>query len=375
MLREINENTYKIAFSMLKGASYELLCHIRSNDLSLEEFFSFSEIKLKNALNINSTDFLDASIRDQALQTALKEELFINKHNIKTLFVEDSDYPTRLEACAEPPLLLYVLGDCDLNAEEALAVVGTRNITSHGADSERKIISELAQYLPDVCIVSGLAFGTDAIAHSSALDFGCPTIAVVAHGLDTIYPAANRDLARRIIKNGGAIVSEYPSGTTPYRGRFLERNRIIAWMSDATLIVESKMRGGAMSTANHAFNENRDVFAIPGRLSDEKSEGCNNLIRKNKASLVMSANDIMDQMGWKSKNGIRPAEVRALFPELDGNNKIIFDALRQSDELLTPDALRALTSLPIGIIMSTLTELEFDNLIVRHPGNRFSVGV
>ncbi|MDE6558769.1 MAG: DNA-processing protein DprA [Muribaculaceae bacterium] len=374
MLRKATENTYKVALSMLKGASFDLLSHIRERDIPLREFFSFPALKLKEALGINNNaEFLDASIRDKAITAALKEEVFMERHHIRALFVEDEDYPHRMAATEDPPLMLYMLGECDLNAKKVLGVVGTRKITPYGADCERKIIAELTDYLPEICIVSGLAYGADAIAHTSALEAGCPTVGVVAHGLDTIYPAGHRDLARRIIKNDGAILTEFPSGTPPYRARFLQRNRIVAWITDATLIVESPITGGAMSTANHAFNENRDVMAIPGRVYDEMSEGCNHLIRKNKASLVTSANDIMDLLGWKASQGIRPAEVLALFPEMEGNNKIIYDHLRTMQDPVTPDALRVLTGIPIGLVISSLTELEFEALVVRHPGNRYSV--
>lgn len=359
---------------MLKGATFELLSHIRERDLSLKDFFDFSELRLKDALNINNyAPFLDQSVRDVALASAIKEEEFMQQHNIKSLFVEDESYPSRLAGCSEPPLILYMLGDCNLNANEILGVVGSRRITPYGADCERKIITELASHIPEVCIVSGLAFGTDAIAHSAAMENNCPTIGVVAHGLNTIYPAAHRDLARRIIKKGGAILTEYPSGTPPYRPRFLERNRIVAWMTDATLIIESQLKGGAMSTANHAFNEDREVMALPGRTTDEMSEGCNNLIRRNKASLITNANDIMDLLGWESKTSFARTQVGSLFPELSGNNQIIYNALKSaSDQPVTPDGLRSLTGLQIGTIISILTELEFEGLVIRHPGNRFS---
>ncbi|MDE6811187.1 MAG: DNA-processing protein DprA [Muribaculaceae bacterium] len=375
MLRKVTDNTYKVALSMLKGATFDLLSHIQERDMTLKEFFSFTDKKLRDALHIQNAEFIDASIRDKALKYAIKEEEFTDRHHIHIIFIEDNDYPSRLSAAADPPLVLYMLGDCDLNCNEILGVVGTRKISPYGADCERKIISELTGYIPELCIVSGLAYGTDAIAHSGALEAGCPTVAVVAHGLDTIYPANHRDLARRIIKGGGAIITEYPSGTPPYKGRFLQRNRIVACMTDATLIIESPIKGGAMSTANHAFNENREVMAIPGRINDVMSEGCNHLIRKNKASLVTSADDIMDLLSWKSRNGIRPAEVRALFPELEGNNRIIYDSLRQLQQPVTPDSLRSMTGIAVGMIISALTELEFEGLVMRHPGNRFSIAL
>lgn len=372
MLRELTEDTYKVALSMLKGATYELLSILRQRDITLKEFFTLSDTKLRDALGVNNPEFFDASLRDLALTAAGKEEQFMERHHIRALFIEDEDYPARLAAASMPPLILYQLGECDLNANESLGIVGTRRITSYGADCEKKIITDLAKGFPDICIVSGLAFGTDAIAHATAIENGCPTVGVVAHGLDTIYPAANRDLARRMIKNGGAIITEYPSGTSAYRGRFLERNRIIAWMTDGSLIIESPVRGGAMSTANHAFSENREVFALPGRISDEMSEGCNLLIRCNKASLVTSAADIIDMLGWKSSQEISLSEVKAIFPELEGYNRIIFETLRSANEPITPDALRSLTGLQIGIILSTLTELEFEGIVIRQPGNRYS---
>lgn len=359
---------------MTKGVTLHVVERMLQCGVSLEDFFTFDNSRLCRALEMSTSMVIDRYSREQALYAARNEVEFMARHSIKGIFVGDKDYPYRMAQCSDAPILLYMLGNCNLNASHSISVVGTRKVTPYGAEMTARFVKELAASFPDICVVSGLAYGTDAKAHISALEASVPTVAVVAHGLNTIYPAAHRDLAKRIIQSGGALLSEYPSGTSAYRQHFLARNRIVAWMSDASLIIESEVKGGAMSTANYAFRENRDVFAIPGRASDPMSAGCNNLIRRNKAALATSAGDIIDALGWSPDVKSAVSAVGSLFPEVSGDEKVIHDILKQKDIPVSADDIHVLSGLPMPKLASLLAEMEFEGLILRHPGNRFSIG-
>ena len=195
----------------------------------------------------------------------------------------------------------------------------------------------------------------------------------MAHGLNMIYPAAHRDLARRIIHAGGALISEYPFGSQPYRQRFLERNRIVAALADVTVVTESDIKGGAMSTANTAFSYSRDVMALPGRVTDKLSSGCNHLIRKEKARIITGVADLIELTGWKPLDLKIDTTQRNLFPELEGEPKLIYETLKYEKEPMLTDNLHRLTLIPISRLLSLLGELEFDGIVIRHPGGRYSV--
>lgn len=210
------------------------------------------------------------------------------------------------------------------------------------------------------------------MAHSSAIESKVNTIAVVAHGLDTLYPAQHRDLARRIIASGGSIISQYPSGVQPFRANFLERNRIVAGLADATIIIESEIKGGAMSTARHAFEADREVLALPGRATDPISAGCNHLIRTQRASLITSAADLIELTGWQPLGLSIGTSQRSLFPELDGEANVIYEYLRQQPSPRLPDEIHHHTGIPVSRIIALLSDLEFDGVLLRHPGNRYA---
>ncbi len=374
LLERDNELTYKIAFSMTPGTGSHLLVHLEECDVSLEEFFKLSDKELNEALRLKGHNRFESGTREEALIRARKELDFMNRHHIRGIFIRDDEYPQRMAICSGAPLMLYCLGDCSLNSAHSIGVVGTRRLTPQGADIAAKIVRDLSGYFPDLCVWSGLAYGADAVGHITALDENRMTVAVLAHGLQTIYPAAHRELAKRIINSGGALVTEYPSGTSAYRGHFLERNRIVAWATDATVVIESEIKGGAMSTANYAFHENRDVLAVPGRVSDPMSAGCNHLIRINKASLVTSAADVIEATGWKPAGIAAKRNDDTLFPEVTGDSETIFNLILQSAAPLAIDEIHASTRLPISVIMGSISEMEFDGIIIRHPGNRFSCG-
>lgn len=364
---------YKIAFSFLKKINADMLRKIHDNGLSPEEFFNLDSPELSRALNMAPGCRFEKESRDEAVCRASKEIELMDKHNIRAYFLLDPDYPVRLSQISDAPIVLYQLGNTDLDARHIINLVGTRKPTPYGVDFCNSLISDLAVYFPDLVVVSGLAFGIDAAAHSAALSSNVATVGVVAHGLNMIYPAVHRDLARSIIKSGGSIVSEYPFGETPYRQRFLERNRIIAALSDVTIVAESDVKGGAMSTANLAFSYSRDVLALPGRISDKLSSGCNMLIRKEKAHLVSCAADVIEVTGWKPLDLNVDTKQRNLFPELEGETKIIYETLRFSREPMQLDQLHMQTQIPISRLMSDLGEMEFDGIILRHPGNRYSI--
>lgn len=368
-----SELTYKIALSMVKPLNADFVRRIDEAGLTPEDLFIRDTREVAEAMGTRGKIAFEKMTIDEALFRARKEETLIKQHHIKTLFLLDDNYPSRLCEIPDAPIMLYQLGDTDLNAKHIINLVGTRHCTPYGVDFCNKLISDLAVYFPQLCVVSGLAYGIDAAAHNAALTNNLPTVAVVAHGLNMIYPSAHRDLARTIIANGGSILTEYPFGEQPYRQRFLERNRIVAGLSDVTIVAESDIKGGAMSTANTAFSYSREVMALPGRISDQMSSGCNRLIRKEKARLISCAADLIEVTGWKPLDMNIDVRQRNLFPELEGDTKLVYETLRFSREPMQLDRLHQLTLIPVGKLLSILGEMEFDGIIIRHPGNRFSV--
>lgn len=369
----MNDTIYRIALGMLPGMTTEIARRIRETGMTLEEFFTMDLLSVSDMLGLNSKCGLNFGAREAVLLRARQEYGFVAKHSISVMTLADDSYPWLLAEAPDAPVTLYMLGNAELNPQHSISIVGTRKPTQYGLDFCKNFCADLGGYFPDLTVVSGLAYGIDAAAHQSALDNNLPTIAVVAHGLDMIYPAANRELARNIVKHGGAIISEYPTGTPIYRGRFLERNRIVAGMTQLTVVVQSALRGGAMSTANTAFNYDREVMAVPGRLNDEMNEGCNHLIRKEKAHLLTAAADVVEIMGWKPLGKQISPRQRNLFPELDGDSGRIYELLKFEPSPLAIDEIHMRTGIDVPQLMSTLTELEFDGIITRHPGNRYSI--
>ncbi len=368
------ENTvYKIALGLVPGMRADMVRRIKEKGVTLEDFFNVDLLSVYDALGMNSRTGFGSNARETALAKAREEYEFVAKHSINVMSLADDTYPWLLSEAPDAPVTLYMLGNTDVNPKYSVSIVGTRRCTQYGIDFCNRFCGDLGAYFPDLCVVSGLAHGIDAAAHQAALDNGLPTIAVVAHGLDMIYPAANRDLARNIVNNGGAIVSEYPSGTPVYQGRFLERNRIIAGLTQLTVVVQSALRGGAMSTANSAFNYNREVMAVPGRLNDEMNEGCNHLIRKEKAHLLTAAADVIEIMGWQPLGKKIAPQQRNLFPELTGDCSKIYELLKFASNPVAIDEIHQRTGINVATLMSTLTELEFDGIINRHPGNSYSI--
>lgn len=294
-----------------------------------------------------------------------EEELaFIEKNNIKPLFYLDKEYPVRLKQCHDSPLLLFFKGKTDLNVPRIVAMVGTRKATEYGRDMCRKIIEGLIEY--NVLIVSGLAYGVDTWSHKSALDHNLETVAVLGHGLDRIYPYANRALAERMLTSGG-LLSEYGSNTMPDRENFPMRNRIIAGMSDAIVVVEAGESGGALITADIANSYNRDVFAVPGRIGDPHSEGCNKLIKINKAALIQSARDISYLLNWDVPKRAAKTVQRQLFLSLSPDEELIVNTLKEKGDLEIDTLLIETKMLP-SKAATVLLNMEFEGLIRCLPG-------
>ena len=302
------------------------------------------------------------------LEEAEKELVFLDKHRIVALYFEDSEYPERLNQCDDGPILLYTRGEQGLQCRRSLSVVGTRSATSYGRDICRKIIHDLSLMVDDLVIVSGLAYGIDVIAHRAALEFGLPTVAVLGHGMSTIYPWAHRDVAKRICSQG-ALVTDFPSRMGPERNNFLRRNRIIAGLSDATLIIESAESGGSLITAHMASSYNRDVLAIPGRVDDNRSNGCNGLIRSNLAALVETPEDIINHLNWEEPS-LSPK--LPPLPEMHPNNeeKRILELIIQVPGI-DPGSISTRSGIPIHRILSLLIEMELKDWISPEPGNRY----
>jgi len=305
-------------------------------------------------------------VNHSVLKRAENEMTFLEKHAINALFYTDKDYPQRLFHCEDGPLILFYKGNSNLNHSRMLAVVGTRRSTPYGRTQCEKIVEGLKE--KDVMIVSGLAYGIDSCAHRQALNNNLPTIGVLGHGLDRIYPAENRNLAAMMMENGG-LLSEFLSGTNPDRENFPKRNRIVAGMTDATLVVESGVKGGAIITANIAFSYSRDVLAVPGKVNNPSSKGCNFLIKTNRAALIESAEDISRIMSWEDvKKETLPQQ--QLFVNLSDDEQKLVDILQKSGENGI-DELMASSKIPISKVSSYLLNLEFQGLVISLPGKRY----
>ena len=361
------------ALSMVNGVDAAVVRHLEECGVTPSDFFSLSDDALADALGRKRHKVWNEHVRDEAVFKARRELEQLSKYRLmRPLFLLDDDYPDALANVPNAPVVIYVLGNCNLDRLHSVSVVGTRKATPYGLDFARRLVEELAGYFPDLLVVSGLACGIDSAAHTAALKAGRATVGVMAHGLHMVYPAINRQLAKQIIDAGGALISEYPLGTTPFRGRFLERNRIVAALSAVTIVVESDIRGGAMSTAYTADSYHRDVMALPGRVGDPTSAGCNLLIRRGKAQLITCAADLIEHTGWAPLDIAVDCSRRNLFPELDGDARLIYDVLRQKPNALTVDELCIRTGLNAARLIAQLTELEFDGVIARHSGGRYS---
>ena len=338
----------------------------------LQHFGSASAVFAAKASELERLEGI-GSVRAGALRQfsgfeALQSELrFIERYEVRTLFLTETGYPQRLLHCYDPPALLFGKGDFDLNRGRFVALVGTRNASEYGRQWTERFVKELAGQ--DVTIVSGLAYGIDACAHKAALKYGLPTIGVVAHGLGKIYPPEHTTLARDMLRAGGGLLTEFFSDTKPDKHHFPLRNRIVAGLCDATVVVETAPKGGSMITARLADSYNRDVFAVPGRVGDKGSGGCHGLIRSQKAQLLSEAAELIEAMGWAERKPAAAAQ-KQLFVELGAEEGLIVRLLEEKASVHI-DELNLRSGLSSGQVASLLLHLELKGVIVSLPGKLY----
>src|ERR1700744_1115330 len=360
---------HQIGLSFIKNIGPVLAKSLITHFGDAEQVF-----KAPKARFLHISGFGERRANDLNLSSALsraEEELrFIEKNNIDVIFYTDKTYPKRLKNCADGPILLYTKGNFDLNPRYVISIVGTRNATEYGKQLCRQLVEELQQY--NTLIVSGLAAGIDVCAHKESLKQNLPTIGVLGHGLDRIYPAQNRSTSEKMLENGG-LITEFPSGTTPDRENFPQRNRIVAGMADATVVIEASIKGGALIAAEIANSYNRDVFAFPGRVDDEFSEGCNFLIRNNKAALLTCAADLAYSLGWEEGAPKPVREQLALPMDLSDDERLIFELIREHKQPLAIDDLSIKIKMPMSLLAMNLLNMEMQGYIRSLPGKTYTV--
>ena len=356
---------YKIGITLLPGIGAVNGKQLIAFCGGVEAVFNEKPAALAKIPGIGATA-VSSIVNQKVLSRAEKELLFIEKNKIKPLFYTDKDYPTRLGNCHDSPIMLYFRGNAELNSGRVVAIVGTRRATNYGKGICQEITSHLKSY--NILHLSGLAYGIDSCSHREALDSGISTVGVLGHGLDRLYPSQNRKVAERMIENGG-LLTEFVSGTKPDRENFPKRNRIVAGMSDAVVVVESKRKGGALITADIANSYNRDVFAVPGRSGDEYSEGCNYLIRTNRAALIENGSNLTYYMSWE-KTEKKILEQPKLFVDLNEEEQKIYNCILISKEI-SIDKIAITTGIKPSTVASALIKLEFEGLVRPMPGKLY----
>ena len=359
----------RIAFAGYRNITLGAAERLEALGAGPEEFFALDGATLSRITGLKETYF-ESSRREAALAQGRREAAYVEANNIKAIYHSDADFPRRLRDCSDGPAMVYALGTWRPDHRYCIAVVGTRHATAYGSDFTRRLVEDLSSALDDVLIISGLAYGIDICAHRAALMSGVATGAVLAHGLNTIYPADHRGEAARIVREGGFLLTEYCSSSAVHRGNFLARNRIVAGLADATVVVESDMRGGAMSTARISAAYNRDVFAVPGRVNDSYSRGTNALLAGQQAIMLRDASDLISAMRWKA---IEPEGTQQTLDfEPDGDRKAVVDFIRRRPEGTVNDMCVAL-DVPYARLSPLLFEMEMDDQIVSLPGGRFGL--
>jgi len=356
---------YNVALSLIPGLNPA------TARLLLDYFGSAEAIFIKE--NLDQAEDLNPKIRESILQgTALKkaevELKIIEQNNIQARFINDVDYPARLRSCPDAPMVLYSKGFSNLNASKTVSIVGTRQATAYGRNLTEHLVQDFSEAFPDMIIISGLAFGIDICAHKAAHASKLNTAAVLAHGLQEVYPAMHRDIASKLLSNG-SLITELPWGVPSEPYRFVQRNRIVAGMSDACIVIESANKGGSLITARMAADYSRDVFAFPGRKCDEHSRGCNLLIKKQIAGLIESAEDVFKEMNWDLPSGNKQIQTQ-LFPELQPAEKKIFDYMK-AGEIYSCNELAIQTDTKIGDTLSILMQLEMAGILGSLPGGAY----
>ena len=316
------------------------------------------------------------AIRAEAIKSfmdfakAEQEIAFIEKYKIKPLFITDSNYPKRLLNCYDPPTLLYYKGESDLIHDKIVAIIGSRNHTEYGKQLTEELVRQLADQ--HAMVVSGLAFGIDALAHKAAVKNNLKTIGVLAHGLDQVYPSQHTSLAKDMLRAGGGLLTEFRSRTKPDKHNFPTRNRVVAGMCDATIIIETGIKGGSMITAELANSYNKDVFAYPGRVNDGKSAGCNYLIKNNKAVLLTDAQELIEIMNWEERKKPLIKKQKELFIELSPEEKLILEILKQKNSVHI-DEINLKSGLSSSSVAAAILNLELQNVVLSLPGKLYQI--
>ena len=363
-----NQLLYQVALTLIPHIGDVKAKALVNHYGNAEAIFKASKKELERIDGIG-TIRAESIKRFNNFKKAEEEIEFIHQFKIKPLFLTDKDYPQRLLNCYDNPVLLYYKGNADLNASKIISIVGTRSNSEYGRNICEKLIEDLAE--EDVLIISGLAFGIDSIAHRAALKYQLKTVGVLAHGLDRIYPSQNVSLAKQMIGNGG-LITDFRSGTKPDKQNFPSRNRIAAGLSDCIIVIESGPKGGSLITAEIGNSYNKDVFAFPGRTNDLKSEGCNYLIKHNKAGMICDANDLLEMMGWKKSKPAKRKLQRELFIEFTPDERVIVDLL-QSEEEIHIDQLYFKSKLSSSAVAQALLMLEMQGIVSSMPGKLYKM--
>lgn len=359
---------YKIALTKIPGVGDILAKQLVSYAGGVEKVFSLKEGQLKKIPLIGERT-ARAIVTHQALEDAERELAFVHQEGVQLLFYLDDTYPWRLKHSLDSPVLLYYRGEADLNSSRIIGIVGTRNITDYGKRVTERIIEEIAPFNP--IVVSGLAYGVDIAAHRACLKHHLPTVGVVAHGLDQVYPGQHVHTAKKMLDEGGGWLTEFPIQTRPNRENFPRRNRIVAGMIDALIVVESAIKGGALITAELAHSYEKEVFAVPGRLQDAYSAGCNQLIQQLKAQIYVSGEQLAEELRW---NGTQTLSLQPSADQLplSETEKSIYRLIQQYREVPI-DKIAISLGIPVNKISASLLELEFKGLVRSLPGSRFAL--
>lgn len=366
------EKLYAAALTRIPGLGNANTCNLMKQAGSAAAIFK-NRKELPEMIPGVTEKLVKALDYPEAFKRAEEELVFAEKNHIQCLAFNDKGYPARLRECDDAPIMLYYRGNAELNALKVISIVGTRHATPYGLDLCNTFIRDLSEICPDLLIISGLAYGIDIQAHRTALQYKIPTIGVLAHGLDRIYPSAHRKTAISMLDQGG-LLTEFMSGTNPDKQNFVKRNRIVAGMCDAAIVVESAAKGGALITAELAESYHKDCFAFPGKVTDIYSAGCNGLIKSNKASLILNAEDFVQAMGWDFQTKAKTCNVqRELFPELSEEEKLIIQVLEKNTEGMQINNLVVDCNIPINQISGILFELEMKGVIRAMAGGIYRI--
>ena len=356
---------YLLALQKVNGVGDIVAKKLLTHCGNAEEVFRTKTSKLTGIDGIGS--YLVRNLKDKSVFRQAESELeFIRRNHINCTYFMDDNYPEKLRHCVDGPVLLFASGNFDLKNRKIISIVGTRQITSYGADFCKNLIAELAPLNP--VIVSGFAYGVDITAHMAAMEHGLQTVGVIAHGLNQVYPKAHKRYVSKMEQNGG-FITEFWSNSNPERENFVKRNRIVAGISEATIVIESADKGGSLITANLANDYNREVFAVPGRISDKYSQGCNNLIKTQRANLMTSAADLVYLLNWDLETQAKPVQ-KQLFVSLEATEQKVYDVLQKSGKELL-DNIALLCDMPIPKLSGLLLNMELKGVIRPLPGKLF----